>query len=103
MRVRKDAPFVLDFSNEPAVMFASPPKEHRVRRGEKLEVKAILVDPVLDVMIRHLDDLSQQRTEEHRTASGRTITSSRPVSLDPKVIVTRADGEKIAQGVMPFG
>jgi hypothetical protein len=25
------------------------------------------------------------------------------VSLDPKVIITRANGDKVAEGVMPFG
>ena len=41
--------------------------------------------------------------QENVRADGRKFTSNRPVSLDPKVIVTRADGEKIAQGVLPFG
>ena len=63
--IRKDKPFVLDFADKPDVMFASPAKDQRVKLGESLEVKAVLVDP--------------------------------------KVIITRANGEKVAEGVMPFG
>ena len=33
----------------------------------------------------------------------KTETNGRYRSLDPKVLVTRANGEKVAEGVMPFG
>jgi hypothetical protein len=90
--IRKDKPFVLDFSNQPEVMFASPAKGQRIKPGESLEVKAVLVDPKLDFMIRGLDDTKQK-----------PASSGRPVSLDPKVVITRKNGEKVAEGVMPFG
>ncbi len=91
MTVRKDQPYVLDFSNKPDVMFASPSLAQRFKLGDTVEVKAVLVDPKLDFMIRGLDDVSQ------------TQTNGRYRSLDPKVLVTRANGEKVAEGVMPFG
>jgi hypothetical protein len=50
VHVRKDKPFVLDFSNKPEVLFASPAKAQRLKPGDNLEVKAVLVDPVLDIM-----------------------------------------------------
>jgi len=53
-----------------------------------LTVKAVLIDPELDIMIRRLYDTGQK---------------PRRVSLDPKVVITRADGETVAEGVMPFG
>ncbi len=59
--IRKDKPFVLDFSNKPDVMFASPAKDQQVKLGESLEVKAVLVDPKLDMMIRRLDDTTPKR------------------------------------------
>ena len=40
--------FVLDFSNQPEVLFASPAKDLRVKPGDTLEVKAVLVDPKLN-------------------------------------------------------
>ncbi len=50
IHIRKETPFVLDFSNRPQVVFASPPANQRVSVGEELQVYAILTDPVLDVM-----------------------------------------------------
>ena len=90
IKIRKDEPCIFDFSNEPDVMFASPAKEHRVRLGEELQVKAVLTDPKLDIMIRRLDDTGTEQ-------------KYKSTSLDPKVIITRADGDKVAEGVMPFG
>ena len=50
-------------------------------------------------MIRGLDDTAVQ--VEQATPTGQKF--QRPKSLDPKVVITRADGEVVAQGVMPFG
>jgi hypothetical protein len=98
--IRKDKPFVLDFSNKPDVMFASPAKDQRVKLGESLEVKAVLVDPKLDLMIRNLDDTTRK---QNKGPDGQPLGSERNLSLDPLVIITRANGEKVAEGVMPFG
>ena len=84
--IREDRPFVLDFSNKPAVLFASPARDRRVKVGEELFVKAVLIDPVLDIMIRRLND-----------------TGTGDESLDPKVTIARSNGEIVAEGVMPFG
>jgi hypothetical protein len=98
--VGKDKPFVMDFSNPPEVMFTSPTKGQRVRLGEELEVKAVLTDPKLDIMIRGLEDTSRKQT---KTPDGRPLTYERNLSLDPTVLITRTNGERIAEGVMPFG
>ena len=91
LRIRRDQPCVLDFSNKPDVMFASPAREQRFKPGDSVEVKAVLVDPKLDFMIRRL------------YGPGENGSKGRTRSLDPKVLITRADGEKVAEGVMPFG
>ena len=83
-----DQPFVLDFSAPPEVMFAAPARDQRVPPGDDVQVMAVLTDPVLDTMIRRLDVVEE---------------AGEGVSLDPKVTVTRADGEVVAEGVMPFG
>jgi hypothetical protein len=93
--IRENTPFVLDFSNKPAVLFASPARNQRVKLGEELMVKAVLIDPVLDIMIRGLDDPSRKHK---KAGSDRTDTS-----LDPNVVITRANGQLVAEGVMPFG
>jgi len=88
IKIREDKSYVFDFSNKPDVIFATPAKDQRVKLGQELTVKAVLIDPELDIMIRRLYDTGQK---------------PRRVSLDPKVVITRADGEKVAEGVMPFG
>jgi hypothetical protein len=98
--IRKDCPFVLDFSNQPAVMFASPAPNQRIKLGDTVMVMAVLVDPQLDIMIRGLTDTSRKQTKD---AEGKPLGYERNLSLDPTVMITRANGEKVAEGVMPFG
>ncbi len=52
LKIRKNKTFVLDFSNEPDVLFASPARDTRLKTGEDLSVQAVLIDPKLDIMIR---------------------------------------------------
>jgi hypothetical protein len=98
--IRKDQPFVMDFINKPDVLFASPAKDLRLKAGDELKVKAVLVDPKLDIMIRGLADTTRKQTND---ANGKPLGYERNLSLDPTVIITRANGKKVAEGVMPFG
>lgn len=82
IQIREDKPFVLDLSGKPQVVFASPPRDHRVKLGGALEVKAVLIDPTLDVMFRRI---------------------GRDDSFNPRVVIKRSNGEIVAEGVMPFG
>ena len=100
MQVRQDEPYVLDFSNEPIVIFDQPSiSQTTFSRGQEIKFAAVLIDPKLDIMIRGLDDTSVQIEKE--TSSGHKY--KRPKSLDPNVVIARADGQVIAKGVMPFG
>ncbi|OHB77906.1 MAG: hypothetical protein A2Z25_23185 [Planctomycetes bacterium RBG_16_55_9] len=78
-------------------------KNKRIRLGDNLEVKAVLIDPGLDIMIRRLNDTSQKQKKEYTTPDGQKHSYEISLSLDPKVVITRANGEKVAEGVMPFG
>jgi hypothetical protein len=98
--IRKDRPFALDFSNKPDVLFASPAPDQRIKPGDTVMVMAVLVDPKLDIMLRRLDDTSRKQTKD---AEGKSLGYERTLSLDPTVIISRANGEKVASGVMPFG
>jgi hypothetical protein len=98
--IRKERPYALDFSNPPEVMFTSPLQDQRIKLGDELSVMAVLVDPKLDIMIRRLEDTSQKQTKD---AAGKPLGYERNLSLDPTVIITRTNGEKVAEGVMPFG
>jgi hypothetical protein len=80
--IREDKPFVLEFSRQAEILFASPARDYRVKLGEELSIKAVLTDPALGVMFRVL-------THEQQ--------------LDPKVTIARGNGEIVAEGTMPFG
>lgn len=92
--IRADKPYVLDFSNKPVVVFTQPDgaPERQFARGEEIQIKAVLIDPVLDVMIRRLN-----------TVAPGASAADPPQSLDPKVVIKRTNGEIVAEGVMPFG
>jgi len=77
--------FRAGFSNRPNVLFALPAKDHRVKLGDTLEVKAVLVDSAFDLMIRRITDTTRKDSQ------------SGDLSLDPTVTITRANGEKVAE------
>jgi hypothetical protein len=98
IKIRKDRPFVLDFSNEPDVLFVEPTKAQRFKTGEEVKVMAVLIDPVLDIMIRHIRKMMDTYDSDGKKRRNQKLTS-----LDPKVVITRSNGEKVAEGIMPFG
>lgn len=102
IKIRKDEPFVLDFSHKPEVLFANPAKDQTFHPGDEIQVKAVLIDPVLDIMIRNLDDTSRKK-KETRQDGDRELTSERTLSLDPTVTITNAAGKIVAEGTLPFG
>lgn len=104
--IRPDKPFVLDFSNKPAVIFASPATDKPIKLGDEVRVAAVLVDPKLDIMIRRMDDPSKTKKETVKYRVGKEMkeyTYDKPLSLDPTVTITNSAGKKVAEGVMPFG
>jgi len=103
IHVRKDKPFVLDFSNKPEVLFASPAKDQTYKPGDEIRVAAVLVDPVLDIMIRRLDDAKRTQKETLKYPDGQQRSYERPLSLDPIVTITDASGKTVSEGKMPFG
>jgi len=106
IQIREDKPFVLDFSNKPAVLFASPATDKPGKPGDEVKVAAVLIDPVLDIMIRRLTDTSRKKKETIRYGEGKDAqktTYDRPLSLDPLVTIANSSGKNVAEGVMPFG
>jgi hypothetical protein len=105
MKVGRDTPCVIDFSNEPMVIFDEPTADQTsFRRGAQIQFAAVLIDPKLDIMIRGLNDTSVKVDKEYKDRDGKVIHTARvDKPLDPKVVIARADGEVIAEGVMPFG
>ena len=103
VKIRKDQPFTLDFSHRSAVLFASPAKDQRFKPGDEISVKAVLIDPVFDIMVRRLSDTSRKTKETIKLDGGKTTSYERELSLDPIVTITNAAGKKVAEGPMPFG
>jgi hypothetical protein len=104
VKIRKDKPFALDFAEKPAVVFLTPTKDEVLRPGSTVSLRAVLVDPALDLMIRDLQDTTQ-KTGELSTVDeqGERIAVPRYASLDPNVVITNSAGEEVAGGKMPFG
>ena len=104
MQVREDKPYVLDFSNDPMVVFDEPPMSQTTfSRGDEIKFAAVLIDPELDIMIRGLDETPAKDDRVLKDSDGKVIAIIVPKSLDPNVVITRADSEIVAEGVMPFG
>jgi hypothetical protein len=106
VKIRKDKPFVLDFSHKPAVLFTSPAKEKTFHPGDEVSVKAVLIDPVYDIMIRRLHDTSRKKDVTIKYFEGKKAKErsyEEPFSLDPVVTISDASGKKLAEGPMPFG
>jgi hypothetical protein len=98
IKIRKDEPFTFDFSNTPKVLFASLPKDATYKPGDQIEVKAVLIDPVCDFMIRDLDDTTRKSGND-----GNHPMSGRAQSLAPLVTIMDSAGKKVSEGTMPFG
>ncbi len=103
VQIRKDKPFVLDFSNKPEVLFAGPAKDSVFKPGDEVKVYAVLIDPALDIMIRRLDDTRQKVKDEIDLGDGKKETREKNKSLDPVVTIADSGGKTVAEGPMPFG
>ncbi len=91
IEIRKHKPLVLDFSNEPEVIFTTVKQGMEVRPGQELEINAVLADPRLNIIVRGISEIRPGNPP------------ARGKSLEPKMVITRRDGEVVAEGVMPFG
>lgn len=84
IQIRKDKPFVLDLANKTEIYFAAPKQDSVYKPGDEVRVYAVLIDPVLDIMLRGLND-------------------DKGNSLDPTVTIADSSGKIMAEGTMPFG
>ena len=106
IQIRQDKPYVLDFSNEPMVTFyeSSIMSQTTFSRGQEIQFVTVLTDPKMNIKINRLDDTSVKVDKEIKDKKGnvvQTYTANKP--LDPKIVIARADGEVVAEGIMPSG
>ncbi len=102
IKIRPNQPFVLDFANKPDALFVSPSKDAAFKPGDEIEVKAVLIDPPLDIRVRGLDTL-QKPTEELKNGEVQNNAVENFKSLEPTVIIADSSGNIVAEGTMPFG
>ena len=104
IRIRKDKPYVLDFANKPTVLFTNPPPDRECKRGEAVQLEAVMVDPALDLLISGLEDTTRKVGDmEFHDDQGKKVKVARYASLDPQIAITTASGKRVAEGKMPFG
>jgi hypothetical protein len=101
IEIREDRPYVFDFSGKPEVVFNSPAAAERFKAGGQLDVKAMVYEPVMDVMIAGLEDTTRKLGDAIKLPDGTEY--QRYQSLDPVVKITDSSGECVAEGKMPFG
>jgi hypothetical protein len=104
IEIRKDKPYVLDFSAKPEVSFQSPAEGQVFKLGEQVRLAAVLKIPDKGLLIGGLQDMSKKVGEMRWMGEdGKPVTIPRYASLDPTVVITDSAGKKVAEGTMPFG
>jgi len=99
IQIRPDKPYVLDFSNEPMVIFDQPYRSKTTfSRGDKIRFSTSLIDPKLDIRIDSLHDRAVKVDREY-IAGGKLTRTKVTKSLNPNIVIARADGEVITEDV----
>ncbi len=104
IKIREDKPFVLDFAKQPTVVFTGPAKGNVYRPGDKVSIKALMLEPELGMMIRGLYDTTKKTGTRRATdEQGKSVNVPSYASLHPTVTITDSSGREVASGTMPFG
>jgi hypothetical protein len=102
LAIRPGERFVLDFSRTPRIIFADPPKDSRVKAGQRMFVEAVLADPVLDFVVSNLNYTPPPQNGPAEVPAG-TRAAPRSVTLNPHVKISRSNGEVVDEGTMHYG
>ena len=94
---------MMDLTRDPEVIFVSPESQSAYGPRHFVEVKALLVDRELDMVIGRITDTSRKEEFTYTTGTGETKTVQRYPSLEPTVAVKDSGGRTVAKGKMPFG
>jgi len=101
IQIRQDKPYVLDFSNEPMVIFNRPSMSKATfPRGDVIVFDTKLIDPKLNIMIHRLEDTSVKEDVVIKDGTGKIVRIVKiNKSIYPSVVITRANAEVIVEGV----
>jgi hypothetical protein len=100
--IRAGERFILDFSRQPRIIFADPPKDSRVKVGQRMFVEAVLADPVLDFVVSNLNYTPPPQDAPAKLPAG-TRAAPRSVTLNPHVKISHPNGEVVDEGTMHYG
>ena len=81
IEIRKDKPYVLDFSDKPEVHFQAPPKEKTFKPGDQIRLAAMLRIPDKGLLIGGLEDMSKKVGEMKCDGRGRQADDRAPLCL----------------------
>lgn len=102
--IQEGKPFVLDFAKQPTVVFTGPAKGKVYRPGQKISIRALMLEPKLGMMLRGLYDTTNKTgTRTATNEQGESVSVPRYASLHPTVSITDSSGKQVANGTMPFG
>jgi len=103
IRIREGERFALDFSNRPQIVFADPRRDYTAKPGELFGVEAVLADPVLDFVVSNFSYTpSDSRGGSAEQPKG-SIARGRDTILNPRVTISRSNGEVVSEGIMHYG
>ena len=75
IKIRKDKPFVLEFSGKPDVQFMSPDKSRSFRPGDNIYIGAMLNEPWQGLQITGLWDTTDKKGEQRYYLDGKLVSS----------------------------
>ncbi|MGD0382013.1 MAG: hypothetical protein ABSA77_00735 [Thermoguttaceae bacterium] len=102
VHIRKDEPFVLELANKPEFYFTGLEKDPPYKPGEAVFFRAVLIEPVLDILFRGLEDSRKKIKKEIELDDGTKEVREVNESLDPIVTITDSRGKVVSEGTMPF-
>lgn len=101
--IRKDKPYVLEFSGKAGVSFASPKPTQSFKPGDNVDIKAMLNEPWQGIQITGLWDATQKKGVAKYYLDGQQVTIPEYQKLDPMIVIRDSAGKEVASGKMPFG
>ena len=103
VQIRKDKPYILEFSAKPEVKFSSPQDGQAFKPGNTIYIGAMLTEPWQGLQITGLWDATRKEGTARYISDGQVLTVAQYAKLDPTIVIRDSAGKEVASGTMPFG
>ena len=102
--IRKDKPYVLDFSAKPQIVFLDLPKTKQWHPGDAVRIQSrMIVDPEKRLYLVSLNDKTKTVVQSgRRLPNFRGIVPSKYAAIEPTLVITDAAGKTVASGRWPW-